>query len=397
MGYTEITVVRGVRNDVSAERFAPGDLLYARNVDIDESGRAQRRAGTEVVFPGAAHSVWSDGEQGFFIQGGHLKRFLADGTTSTLAETAGARAAYAAINGTVFWTDGATSGAITAGVNHPWGMVPPDAIYPAPTAGHMIPGSYLCTMTFVDAAGKESGAPRAGLTETTGGLSFSNLPVSSDPRVTRKNIYISATNGDLPFLSATIDNAATAITIAELGAQSIPVRTQFMGPPPAGQVLGYYNGRAYVASGPYLFYSQPYEYDLFDQRSGFVAFDSDVQTFAAVADGIFIGTVKRTVFLAGAEPEKFIQRPISPCGTVLGTVVMTSGDVLAPSDDIDGFGVATSTVAFWMSKLGPVLGLDGGVVKDLTARHFVPPAASHGAALLKRRNATPQYVVSLFN
>jgi len=396
MHYTEITAVKGVRNDVSAERFGLGDLLYARNIDIDESGRAQRRAGTSTVFTGAAHSAWSDGDQGFFVQGGVLKRFLADGAISALTTITGAKVAYTAINGTAFWTDGISAGSVIGGVNFPWGITPPAAICPQPVAGHMATGNYLCTMTFVGADGKESGAPHSSLVKTTGGLSFNDLPVCADSRVTRKNIYISAVNGDLPFLSATVPNATTDLVITELGAQSVPVRTQFLGPAPAGQVLGYYNGRAYAASGPFLFYSQPYEHELFDLRSGFITFDSDIQTLAAVSDGIFVGTLKRTVFLAGTDPEVFVLRPVAPVGTVSGTVISTSGDVLAPGDDSDA-GVATGTVVFWMSKLGPALGLDGGIVKDLTARRFTPPAASHGAALLKRRSATPQYVVSLFN
>src|SRR3990167_4215537 len=115
MSYTEITAVKGVRNDITADRFTPGDLTYARNIDLDESGRAMRRKGTSVVFAGAAHSAWGGAGQGFYVQGGSLRRFLADGTTAALCEVAGARVCYAEINGEVFWSDGLTAGIVVHG------------------------------------------------------------------------------------------------------------------------------------------------------------------------------------------------------------------------------------------------------------------------------------------
>lgn len=408
MGYAEITAVKGVRNDVSPERFAPGDLLYGRNIDIDESGRAQRRAGTATVFAGSAHSAFSDGAQGLFVQGGQLKRFLPDGSFSNLTSILGSRLAYAAINGTVFWTDGITSGAVVEGKNRSWGVAPPPQLTPGRTVGSVHYGTYLCTMTYVEADGRESGAPmavavmvgavavRANEPDTPGGIVFASLPVSDNPRVVRKNIYVSTPGGDLPLLTANVSNATTSFTLTKLPEQTVPVRTQFFGPPPAGQVLGHYKGRAYVASGPFLLYSQPFEYELFDLRNGFLVLDSAIQTISPVADGIFVGTKNRTVFLAGDQPEKFDLRPVAPHGTVLGTEISVSADVMAPADSGDA-GADADTYVMWTSRLGLTVGRNGGSAKDLTARQYIPPAASVGAALLKRRSATPQYVASLFN
>ncbi len=396
MGYTEITAVKGMRNDVGPERFALGDLLYARNVDIDESGKIDRRQGTSVLFAGAAHSVWTDGTQGFFVQGGSLKQFQQDGSTLALSPVAGARVCYASINESVFWSDNIASGIVANNASHQWGITPPGPITPQSGLGALPPGTYLCTMTFADHNGKESGAPRSSSTMTEGSLIFTNLPVSPDPRVALKNIYVSAVDGELPMLTAIIENSVTSLTITDLPEQTLPVRTMFMGPPPPGQIVGYFNGRAYIATGPFLFYSQPYEYELFDLRTGFLAFDSDVQTFCAMQDGIFVGTTAKTVFLDGTGPESFISKPASPYGTVMGTEVKVSGDAVGAGVDGvgDGQGIA-GTMYFWMSRRGLVLGADGGLVKDLTAKHFVPPVSTSGAALLKWRTGTPQYVVSL--
>lgn len=397
MKYVEVTAINGVRNDVGPERFAPGDLVYARNVDIDESGKAKRRAGTALVVAGAAHSAWSDGSLGYLVQGGMLKTFTSGGVMTDVTPVAGSRVRYTLINGEVYWTDGISSGIINAGVNRPWGITPPASVTASDIFGTLPQGTYLITMTFVDSSGKESGAPLAtSFTCSSGGIELTNLPVSTHPMVVGRNLYISEVNGDLPMLAAELDNTVTTYTYRSPTPRTIPVRNSFVAPPPAGTVLGYHNGRAYVANGPFLFYSLPFEYESFDMRNGFVAFDSDIQTFIAVSGGIYVGTATRTVFLAGSNPEEFTVRPISPFGTILGTELVVSGDAIAPSEGKPE-GWPAEAAVMWMSKRGLVVGDSSGVAKDLTARKYVLPAASHGAALFKRRDATPQYLVSLFS
>jgi hypothetical protein len=184
MSYYQFTVEHGVRNDVGPERFAVGDMLYGRNVDLDESGKIQRRKGSSLVQAGAAHSAWgAGGNEGFFVQGGYLKRFLADGSISQLTAISGARVCYADINGETYWSDGVSKGIIKSGVNHSFGIDPPSPIYPQAALGNLPAGAYLCTMTFVDRNGMESGAPKSSaITMDVGGaLYFSSLPVSSNP------------------------------------------------------------------------------------------------------------------------------------------------------------------------------------------------------------------------
>lgn len=397
MSYIEINAVNGIRNDVDPDRFTAGDLTYARNVDIDNSGKATRRNGTALLSSAPTHSLWSDGQQGFFVENGRMYRFLADGSRHLICPIAGNRVRYVNINGQVYWTDGVTTGVVEFGSNYPWGITPPAPVRASATSGTMEPGGYLVTMTFVDANGKESGAPAATAVSVGGGIALSGLAISNDPRVVRKNIYVSASGGPLPLLAATIDNLTTHTTVTT-SVRTVPVRTTFMCPPPPGQVIGYYNGRAYVASGAFLMYSQPFEYDLFDLRSSFIAFDSDIQTFAAVADGIYIGTKTSTVFLHGTDPDKFQSRPVAPHGTVLGTEQTVSGEVFGKSEDPgENPSENAGSFALWMSQRGLVIGQNSGVVKDLTAKRFIPPAATSGAAFLKRQGGSPLCVISLFN
>jgi hypothetical protein len=396
--YAEITAVKGVRNDVGPERFSSGDLAYARNLDIDETGKAMRRLGTSLLYAGAAHSAWGDKSQAFFVQGGYLKRFAPGVAPANLAPVAGTRVAYAAINDTVYWSDSLTSGAVTNGVNRKWGITVPTTPALAAAAGNLRAGTYLCTMTYVTHSGVESGAPQSGsiTLAANGGISFSNLSVSDDSNVLSKNIYLSACDGDVPLLTITLPNATADTTITEMSQQTVPVRTQFLGPPPAGQVVGHYNGRAYVASGQFLHYSLPFEYGLFDLRSGFIPLGADIQTFAAVTDGIFVGTTARTVFLKGSAPEEFVRVPVASFGAVLGTEVEVDADTIG-AEEISGSQIAGNAV-MWTSAKGVVVGMDGGSVRDLTAGGYITPLGlKTGGALLKLRSGTPQYVVSLFS
>lgn len=399
MKYTEITAINGVRNDVAPERFAPGDLTYARNVDIDESGKATRRAGTRLIAAGAAHSAWSDGVNGYVVQGGVLNRLDSAGTLTPIVPVTGTKVKYVLINGEVYWSDGITKGIIdSSGVNRSWGITPPAMLIGTNIFGALKPGTYLATMTFVTAAGKESGAPQAVATVCSqGGLMLTGMSVSTNSQVIGRNLYISECDGDLPMLAAELDNVVTTYSYRNTAPLSIPVRNSFAAPPPAGTAaLVYYNGRAYVASGPFLFYSLPFEYDSFDMRNGFLAFDSDIQIAINVKDGIYVGTDTQTVFLAGANPEEFTMRPISPYGAIRGTELAVSGDAIAVPASKET-GSPTEAAVMWMSKRGLVIGDESGNTVDVTARKYVLPAASSGAALFKRRDATPQYLVSLFN
>lgn len=398
MTYTEIKSVKGVRNDVRSERFSNGDLLYARNVDIDESGKVQRRLGSRVLYPGAAHSAWNDKRQAFFVQDGILRWLQVGGTPIDIIEVTGQRVDYVSVNDKVFWSDGFSRGVVVNGVNHQWGVTPPTMIVATPMQGNFPTGDYLATMTFVNDMGVESGAPKSSVISlgANEGIYFPSLDVSNDPSIRTKNIYISTCDGDLPMLVANIPNSQTSLSLIEMARESVPVRTQFMGPPPSGQIVGYYNGRTYVADGRYLWYSLPYEYELFDQRTGYFTFDSDICTFAAVSDGVFIGTTNTTVFLGGAGPESFSIVPVSSVGSVLGTEVVASPDQIG-MDEIKGSTVFGSAV-LWVSTKGLVLGTDGGVIRELTSGKFIPPAGLKvGGALLKLRNGTPQYIVSLFS
>lgn len=387
---TKVNGYAGLRNDVTPERFNANDLLEAVNVDIDETGKLSRRGGRTLAVAGAAHSLWCGGSEAYFVQGGMLNQLMPDLSVRPIVAVSGTRVAYARLFANTYWTDGRQSGVIRNGRNRQWGVTPPPLFQALPIGGELLAGTYLYTMVYVRENGRESGASPIGLISVgdAGGISFPSLPVSSDPLVTQKRIYLTARDGDTPYLAATLLNSLTTASITGTPQAILPVRTQGMGAAPRGQIVGLYKGRSYVASGSYLWYSEPFEYELFRLRDGFINLGSTVRTFAPVSDGLFVGSETETWFFQGDDPATFKPVHVAPYGTVLGTEREVRND-LVTQDGVQGVAV------MWLSQQGICLGTTGGGLQNMTSGRFAIPTATSGASLFKERNGTPQFLTTL--
>lgn len=399
MKTVEIKRFAGVRNDISPERFKFNekdtgltDLLNGSNVELDETGKPYRRLGTAQIDSSAVHSIWSDGDTFLCVRNGSLARMdklLAFQDLSVPIK--GTRVTYLRVGRDVFFTDGVQAGIIhdTNGYRV-WGITPPSTPAVTVTAGDMLAGTYLVALTFMRDSGVESGAsPMVAVTlGDNEGLSI-ELPTSLDLDVDYVRVYVTTCNGEVPLLAAEHPRSDTLSSIVSLPtAHTLPLRTAQYGAAPSGQLLGYYHGRIYVAENNYLWYSDPYEYELFKLTSNFIGFDSPVRTFAPVSDGLFVGSDAETLFLRGTDPSDFSVEVVANYGTLMGTEVFVKDHQLG--DD------AKTDASFWMSKQGLCMGLDGGEYKNLTgSRYMLPDGVSHGASLLKVRGGTPHIVTNL--
>lgn len=387
-----LNAAAGVRNDVPLERFAKGDLATGSNIDIDETGAISRRLGTQVVVAGAAHSLWSNDEVACFVQGTTLKQLFPDMTTRTLQTgVTGARLSYAEVNGTVYWSDEIQSGAFIDGVAHQWGIQPPLPAGLTATFGELPAGTYGLTTTYVRDDGHESGAPV--LTWITLGDTQAVRAVLTPTAlagIVGQRIYLTPPDDETAYFVGEVSSSAASFEVSSLPSYGVELRTLLKGPAPAGHLVAHAFGRTYVAQGAFLFVSDPFEFELFDLRAGFLGFDSRITMFIPVADGVYIGTQDRTVFLAGTSPDTFQEIPVFPFGCVEGTARAVRGDLLAKEDE-------TTSVAMWMSKQGVCLGKPGGQAKNLTGGRYVMPASlGQGASLLKIKDGTPQFLVTTF-
>lgn len=377
----------GLRSDVSPERFDPTDLAVATNVDIDKSKRVARRAGYTKRNTSAAHSLWAKYDLALFVSGTSLLQLHTDLTSAAVKTglTSSLRMSYAQAAGRTYFSNGADSGVFEAGAARAWGLPVPALPTVSLVAGSFPPGTYQYSATHFDADGQESGAKAAGTIEVgvNAGLSFA-FPVSSDARVASKGLYLSTPNGEVLYLAATVANATTAINVvneADVLALNLPLLTQFLSAPPAGQLVGYYKGRMFVAVGNTLYPSEPYAYELFDLRN-YIALDGQITLLATIEDkrmatleGFFVGTDKSCGILAGSGPDDFKYVPKTDYGAVPGALDYADGSLYG-----DGSSGARA-LPMWLTAQGVCVGLPNMEINNLTRTKFSFDASGQGAAL----------------
>lgn len=383
----------GIRNDVSADRFAPSDLATGSNVDLDNSGKLLSRDGYTNKISAAVHSLWAQEDICLYVQGASLKRLNSNLTSSVTVRsdlTAGLTMSYDHVDGKVYYSNGEQTGIYSNDGNRTWGIVPP-VFQPLAAAayGDMPAGTYQYALTYVREDGQESGTGIADKIDiTTGAISFTDIPVSSDPTVTHKIIYLTEANGEVLYRAQVLTNTTTSIYYNGSILRT-PLDTQFCQHAPAGQLVRYAHGRLWVAQGKFVFYSKPHGYELFDLRD-YLGFTSDVTMFAPVQDGIFIGTETETSFIAGTDPKEMRLLTKYAVGVVPGTLAYV------PSNQVKALATINEEYSpVWTTHTGIVAGVSGGLVIDLTSERYTLDKAVQGAALYRHHNGIDQYVTVL--
>lgn len=382
----------GLRNDVTRERFSAGDLEVADNIDIDVSGRISRRDGFTLQQAGATHSLWADPQQTIclYAQGNVLYSMSTNSEkTALVALKSATPISYFKVNDRVYFSNGVDTGVIEQGAVRSWGVVPPTLPAITMGVGQMPAGTYQVTMTYVRTDGQESGAPEAAIVQMAadgGSLQFSNIPVSADPDVIAKNIYISPTNGEQLMLALVLANAATTASYANDATElDVPLESQFLVAAPAGQIVSFYRGRMWVAVGDLLLPSQPFDYERFDLRE-YIPMDGRITLLGPVTDkemfadsarssGFYIGTDRSCGILVGADPSDFKYIPKMNYGAVPGSMAMVDGSLFQ-----DGSAGARE-LPVWLTTQGICVGMVDFTIKNLTRTRFNFDVGQQGAAV----------------
>lgn len=382
----------GLRNNIDAGEFDLDDLEVALNTDINDSNVIQRRKGFgAAVAAGSYHSLWSGAGVCLVVTSTTLKRVAADYTLTTIRSgiTAGLPMSYYAVGARTYYSNGVESGVVENGVSRSWGLEVPTLPVVSAISGLLRAGRYQVAVTYLRSDGQESGASRARVFELLepGGLRVSNIPVSTDLDVSSKAIYISHWNGETLYRKAVVDNSVTSVDIVEDGVSTLPLLTQQLEPPPAGQIVSSYNGRVLVACGAVIYPSEPYAYELFDHRAT-LTLESDITLVAPVTGGIFVGTDNGTIYLQGDDLSRVNFVPKADYGVIPGTLAMVQSDTL-------GTGTTNGTAHIWASKQGLCIGADNGEYRNLTQERFSYPVTDRGAGLVRRHRGMNQYVAVL--
>ena len=373
------------------ESAGPGELQKAMNVDIDRNLDARRRKGYTRIYAGNVHSMWGDGAKVLFREDTYLRTLNPDYSATTLREDlrVNQRMAYEKIFDKIYFSDELITGITDGRTAWGWGVDVPPQPYLDRTSGLMPPGKYLCSLTYEKSDGQESGAPSS--TSITlvlrGGVTISGITPSTDSNVSSVNVYLSTANGEKLYRAFSVPNGTTSATYGgDTKSFNIPLITQFLSPPPPGQNIKYYNGRIYIAQGSYLWYTEPYAYEMVNLAHNYLPLDGRITLLAPVRDGIWLSTGKETIFWKVDDPEKPSKRDVkSIWGVIEGTQQII--DLSQGEEKIWGW--------MWLGKDGIHLGLDGGHIRNLTWSKWMPPDASIGTALLREEMGLNQYIVGI--
>lgn len=388
-GVVLIEGFKGLRNTVPAESFEMGDLEAAVNVDLNDTGDIMRRKGNSPVrVAGSWHSVFASGSTCVGVQGTTLYRINPDYSTLALRNDMALNrpVSYSAIAGRIYYSNGAQNGIIENSVNRSFGLDIPGTPSASFFPGRLPAGRYQFVFTYNRSDGQESGAGLAGAIDVPagGGVNLTNIPVSADPTVVSKTLYMTKANSATMLRYAVYGAAVTSALVLDDKPTTAALRTQFLGPPPPGDIVVHYRSYVLVAHGRMLYPSEPYAPELFDLRKG-IPMETRITLVGCMTDGIYLGSEDQIVWVMGETPEKFTYNAKADYGVVPGTLAFGSMSQVGKGDKGE-------MVAFWMSQRGICMGLDGGEFKNLTEARFSYPVGDRGAGIVRRHQGMNQYI-----
>lgn len=407
----EIRKFLGIRNTTSPERLKTGELVAANNVETDNTGRLLSRRGQTLKNASPLSNLYANHAVAVALSGSNLVAVEPNFTYTTLKVlTSTDDLSYETSLDTIYYSNGVDLGRLVGRTWSSWGIIPP-AGQPVtlPIVGGKLPiGKYMYAVTFVRNDGHESGTGLAGVIELTakGGISFLSIPVSTNTDVVSKNLYLSATNGEVLYYAANIPNAQIGYTYNSNQLDlTIPLITQFLTPPPPGSFVKIYKGVMYVVVGDTVYYSNAHSFELFKLDTDFLRFPGRVVMFEGVGDGIYVGTedlggedaegMGNTYFLSGNRPDKLQSVDLFDYGVIEGTAVSTDAAYFESPVAGEAEGGEAKFAVVWTSRHGICLGKDGGTTTNLTEPRYSMPLAQSGVAFVRQARGYASYIVNL--
>lgn len=346
-----------------------GDFLRnAVNVDLTDSGTVQRRGGYALSQSGGeCHSLWSDGDTGYYADGTDLYRYP---RTLVAQGLSGNAVSFCRVGDFVVWSDGVRIQKIVGSNSLPLTQPDPN---PMPVVvgsggGLLAGGLYLVSFVVSGASGDSAPTwPTQISVPTNGRISITNITQPT-------KVYISGPNGEEMFFAETIEQNKDILARDE-GAL---LTTKFMRPTPAGHIVRYFRGRLLSVVNDTLFYSQSFAPGLYDPVRGYIPFPAPITLVAVVQSGVFV-CADKTYFLAGPDIDKAEVIEKLPYGAVPGT------DTYAELDES----------VWWYSDRGVVRAEPDGQIANVQERHVAAGSAAVGASLFRDQDGIRQVLSSL--
>lgn len=365
-------------NDVNTKTKGLNEPSIILNAHANTDGSLKKREGhqTVIALPGA-HSLWTDGKgNSFCMAKGNLYRMV-DGSQVVLLAESGqpdTPACYLEISGLIYvsndhWTiiyDPST------GACEPWGIPIPEAPVLIIGAGSLPAGTYQVCFTVMGERGRSSG--NGSITqiqlEEPGGIEILNLPTGG-------TVWMTDPDGSQFYF------AGSGGVVTELPDSPEPIPTMWGSPPLPMSSLCYAYGLVWGSRGGKLFYSEPYQPELFRLADGFFDLKDAIGMIAKTKGGLYVGCKGQVCFFAGTNPVEMHQMSVSP-GVVPGTLCYA-----------DSLGKLGQNVPVWIGKGGVYAGSVEGQVVNLTKEKIqVDPRQNPGAAIYRVKDGQTQMLFS---
>lgn len=307
-----VSAFAGLRNTVSPERLAPGELELAVNIDIDDAGQVRRRRGQTRKAVGDFHSLWA-------APGGRVL-VVRDGQLGLLASD--------------------------------------------------------YTLTVID---PDAGAAPVGYVEVGDTIFYSSRDVSGKILGDNSRVGWGAQDGSTRWVSPVVRPTET------LGA----ISGRMLAAPPKASLLGAWNGRIYLADGPYLWATELFLFDYVDKTRNFLQFESEITVLAAVDDGIYVGTQDALYFLTGQFGKGMVRR------TALLSPVVRGSAVRLPTNLTEAGlkrGGDTFAAVMLLAQAGVITCMSNGQVQNATTGRVEFPVAQEAAAAHREDAGVSSYV-----
>lgn len=377
----------GINNVQPEHRLGDTDLAVALDVDIGLSGELSRRSGFTAVSDLCHKNLHQ--AQGYMLAtvNGDLTAIHPDGARSVVAQSLGVeRVWYCNLpDGRTTYTNGLIHG-VTDGLTGFDRSVPaPDSLgAPGMAFGALYPGQYRYHLTHVRLNDRLEGPAISSepITISQGGLHLGGLPQIDGYAV---NVYLSGQDGEGAYLAGSATGAEFDYT-GNNAALVLPCRTLGAQPFPVGTITAFWRGRVLVAQGDVLWASRSAMPHLSDWRD-FKPMGAAITVVQPVDDGVYVGTAKDLIFLAGTTWDQLAYVP-----TQRGPVVPGSG-VTAPGDRIklgDGTGNGTAMLCIAGGEI--VAGFGSGQTTSLTVGRYRTMATEVRAAFREVEGGIPQYL-----
>ena len=369
----------GMNNIVVKAKRTMGEPSIILNANVEPDGSLVRRPGLEKVIdlPGA-HSLWTN-NKGLVLCAAESKVYrVLDGiTTVELADTGQADSpmSYLEVDEKIYLSNKNWNGMYDPGLNTigKWGVPVPVTPVLLQTKGSLPAGNYKVCLTAIGNYGRPSGnSGVTGITlSETGGINILNFPEGATVWMTDPNSF--------QFFYAGNSSIITA-----LPEQAEPIPTMWGVPPDPMSHLCWAFGRVWGTRFKKVYYSEPYQPELFRLTTGFFDFSETVLMIAKTDHGLFVGCEVNTYFLSGANPAEMVQT-IAGIGVVPGTLCYAS--------DLGELG---KNVPVWVGKDGIYAGLaDGRILNVVKEKLRIDPQQVQGASFYRVKDGRKQMLFSM--